>query len=76
VLLRKCNQENALTLAERIRTKVESEPVEASGEAFKVTVSLGVTELADAESEDSLLSRADHALYAAKREGRNRVAAG
>ncbi|MGO8865460.1 MAG: diguanylate cyclase [Alphaproteobacteria bacterium] len=76
ILLRKCNLENAQILAERIRGQVEKTPVEVDGEAPKVTVSLGVAELADAEDEDKLLSRTDHALYRAKREGRNRVVLG
>lgn len=38
-----------------------------------ITVSCGVTMAADADSIDSLLQRADAALYAAKRAGRNRV---
>ena len=76
ILLRKCNLENAQILAERIRGQVEKTPVEVDGEALKVTVSLGVAELADAEDEDKLLSRTDHALYRAKREGRNRVVLG
>lgn len=76
ILLRKCNLENALTLAERIRSQVEATPIEADGEALKVTVSLGVAELAEGEDEDKLLSRTDRALYQAKNEGRNRVASG
>ena len=76
LLLRKCNQENALTLAERIRANVASAPIDAGGEELRVTVSLGVTEFAEGDNEDSLLSRTDLALYTAKHEGRNRVSAG
>jgi diguanylate cyclase (GGDEF)-like protein len=38
-----------------------------------VTVSLGVAELRADEPMESLLKRADRALYAAKDHGRNRV---
>ena len=37
------------------------------------TISLGTADAHDSESADSLCSRADHALYAAKNSGRNRV---
>jgi diguanylate cyclase len=39
----------------------------------RVTVSAGVAELGPGETAASLLQRADDALYASKREGRNRV---
>ena len=38
-----------------------------------MTISIGVAELRGGESLASLVSRADGALYAAKREGRDRV---
>ena len=41
--------------------------------SFKVTVSIGVAEWCDADSVDSLVDRADAALYRAKAAGRNRV---
>ncbi|RMS66869.1 Diguanylate cye [Pseudomonas syringae pv. aceris] len=39
-----------------------------------MTVSLGCSTLLPTETADSLLRRADNALYVAKREGRNRIA--
>ncbi|WP_157221891.1 diguanylate cyclase domain-containing protein, partial [Pseudomonas sp. R62] len=41
---------------------------------IEITVSLGCSTLLPGESADSLLRRADSALYVAKREGRNRLA--
>ena len=41
---------------------------------WKCSLSLGVTELEPGDSVDTLLGRADEALYRAKNEGRNRVA--
>jgi diguanylate cyclase (GGDEF)-like protein len=44
------------------------------GESLRVTVSIGVAELDETcVSIDSLVERADHAMYLAKEEGRNRV---
>jgi diguanylate cyclase (GGDEF)-like protein len=60
----------AQAVAERIREAVESSPFTVG----KVTSSAGVASLtADAPSLSALVGRADEALYAAKREGRNRV---
>ncbi|MCC6345905.1 MAG: diguanylate cyclase, partial [Nitrospirales bacterium] len=42
-------------------------------QAGGITVSIGVTELEEGDSMDSLVRRADSALYLAKRRGRNRV---
>jgi diguanylate cyclase (GGDEF)-like protein len=42
-------------------------------EGQQVTASIGVSELRAAESLDSWMKRADDAMYAAKKAGRNRV---
>jgi diguanylate cyclase (GGDEF)-like protein len=63
----------ALGTAERLRTAMVDRrfgPLENS-----VTVSIGVAELRPGEDGDSLLRRADRALYSAKRAGRNQVVA-
>ena len=68
----------AYSVAERLRVSVESEPFKISRapHAIKVTVSIGMARsLGEADTADTLLHRADQALYRAKREGRNRVIA-
>jgi diguanylate cyclase (GGDEF)-like protein len=60
----------ALRSAERVREAVASHPV---GSELQVTVSAGVAEYRPGESIPDLLTRADQAMYAAKRSGRNRV---
>ena len=65
-----------LALGERIRTGVERAQLVFDGHALGMTVSVGVTEAAPGERDvTALLQRADAALYAAKRAGRNRVMA-
>lgn len=67
----------ARQIAERLRMCVAGEPF-LVGAATKVivTASVGLATLEKpGESMDALFARADHALYAAKREGRNRVVA-
>jgi diguanylate cyclase (GGDEF)-like protein len=64
----------ALT-AERLRAWVAEAPMHLpDGVALEVTVSIGLAPLDPADAEGAhALSRADQALYAAKRAGRNRV---
>ena len=63
-------------IAERIRASVESAEmrVRSTGTPVgRITVSIGVAELRPRVSGDELVRRADEALYAAKRKGRNCV---
>jgi len=62
--------ENSLTLAEQLRALIEDNELAPNS---KVTISLGVAELAADESFPEWMSRADAALYDAKRAGRNNV---
>jgi two-component system, cell cycle response regulator len=59
---------------ERIRRAVKDGPIEAGGAAIPVTLSVGVAVRRAGEDGPALLARADARLYAAKREGRDRVA--
>ncbi len=72
VLLRGVALEGALTAAERLRTAAAELP---SAAIPRVTVSVGVAVRDSVEdvTADDLMRRADAALYAAKRAGRDRV---
>jgi diguanylate cyclase (GGDEF)-like protein len=75
VLLRNPSPEVALEVGERIRGAVERIDLRDIG-VSTVTVSVGASvSRADGEAVASLVARADHALYRAKRYGRNRVEA-
>jgi len=67
--------EKALELAERLRATISDEPVTiATRVRLRVTASFGVATWRPSDSDlGRLLQRADAALYAAKRAGRNRV---
>jgi diguanylate cyclase (GGDEF)-like protein len=61
-------------VAERIRAQVENAAFGVAGMTVKVTVSLGLASTEGSGYDiDALIRRADVALYAAKRQGRNRV---
>ena len=62
------------TVAERIRQAVEAASITAvNGDAMSITVSIGVADRRPGEPLDSVVDRADRAMYAAKTSGRNRV---
>jgi diguanylate cyclase len=66
----------ALTVADHIRRAVMSKELKkkSTGEILgRVTISVGVSILKPGDDTDSLIERADACLYAAKRNGRNRV---
>jgi diguanylate cyclase len=67
---------SALTVADHIRRAVMSKELmkRSTGQNLgRVTISLGVAQLRGGDSPQSLIARADACLYAAKRNGRNRV---
>src|ERR1700761_993161 len=66
----------ALTVADHIRRAVMSKELKkkSTGEILgRVTISVGVSILKPGDDTDALIERADACLYAAKRNGRNRV---
>lgn len=73
-LLPNASAELALVAAERLRSEFAEESSESMKETmpFAITVSIGIAELEQDDNIESLLHRADTALYSAKEKGRNR----
>lgn len=66
--------DDAAGLAERIRERVRARTIANRNNEVRVTISAGVTSLSEQDAKaDSLLARADEALYLAKQQGRDRV---
>lgn len=70
--------EQAQRAAERLRLVVADAPftIDSDGESVDCTVSIGVAEYRPGEEIRHTLTRADQALYEAKRGGRNQVSTG
>jgi diguanylate cyclase (GGDEF)-like protein/PAS domain S-box-containing protein len=64
--------DEATLLAEGIRAAA-AEPIVIGSHQIAATVSIGVTLAGAGESADSLIARADRAMYRAKQEGRNQT---
>lgn len=76
LILPRSSSESALQVAERIRRAFAEEVVETGDATLRCTVSAGVaTAGEDGQPFEEVLRNADAALYAAKRDGRNRVVA-
>ena len=73
VMLSSADQAGALRIAERIRMGIGALQFENSRGKLQVTSSIGSATLRGTDSMDSLVQRADNALYEAKNGGRNRV---
>lgn len=75
LILPEVDAQSGLIVAEKIRRAVEAQRfISEDGEAIgAITVSCGVTDNTEAQTQDVLIERADRALYWVKRHGRNMV---
>jgi diguanylate cyclase (GGDEF)-like protein len=72
VILEQTNRQDAVQIAERIRSSIEKLPIECV--KSKVTVSIGISTLPDRGKDmESLIKDADESLYYSKRNGKNRI---
>jgi diguanylate cyclase (GGDEF)-like protein len=75
VLMPACNAETATALAEKCRAAVEAIAAEVNGARLHVSASFGITVTSKSGyALRQMVANADHALYKAKNQGRNRVA--
>jgi diguanylate cyclase (GGDEF)-like protein len=74
-LLRHVSEAEAEEIAQRLRRRVASTPITVGENDLFVTISIGVASCGPSDRDlETLIERADIALYAAKRGGRNSVA--
>lgn len=76
-LMRLTDEQGAISAAEKLRLAIERLQINSGATPIPVTASFGVACLtADDHTIDSVLARADKALYRAKAEGRNCIRSG
>ena len=74
VILPETNGDEAKTVAQRIRSSLETEKFKPIPEKnAKITISIGVTQYFPKEELSAFIRRADKAMYLSKKNGRNRV---
>ncbi|MGV3680604.1 MAG: GGDEF domain-containing protein [Acidovorax sp.] len=73
IALPNADHEGARTVAERLCALVAAQPAPTERSAIPITVSIGVTLSVPGEKPETVLQRADEAMYLAKERGRNRV---
>ena len=74
ILLPHINRDQGTTIAETLRQAIQQAEIHLPHDCFGVTASFGVAGFRPDDTIDSLLRRADAALYRAKQSGRNKVA--
>jgi diguanylate cyclase (GGDEF)-like protein len=74
LLLPDMSTENAVRALDRLRAIIADLDWSAFSPGMQVTISAGIATLKPDENSDTFLARADSALYAAKGQGRNRIA--
>jgi diguanylate cyclase (GGDEF)-like protein len=73
IILENATLDTANVIAERMRRHVEESPIQVKDMRIRLTLSLGLAAAHKEDGVESLLERADAALYAAKAAGRNCV---
>lgn len=73
VLLPQTDQATAVQVAEKLRQRIKALQFPGSDLPIEVTISLGVASYNQGDDVESLVARADKALYEAKRTGRDRT---
>ncbi len=76
VVLPDTDAEGARVVAEKLRKAIEKKVYKYKDKTFKVTVSLGVAQMREGDTPESLINRADRALYLSKSAGKNRTTIG
>lgn len=73
VLINRCEKDNALGIAEKIRHKIENSHLIYNGQTIKITISIGATMHHSNDDIDSLIKRTAMGLIQSKESGKNKI---
>lgn len=73
VLIKNVDKFVLVNIAEKLRNLIQKSMIKLEDEYLSVTVSIGAALYLSEETDQSLLNRADQALYKSKRTGRNKL---
>jgi len=73
IILNRINIKDCLSITQRLLKIVSDNKLIYKSESLNVTMSAGTTLLVDGDTPDSLIARADAALYKAKKNGKNQI---
>jgi diguanylate cyclase (GGDEF)-like protein len=68
-----CDTRSLLSLAEKVRCSLQTQPIFYKGQEVHITASLGAAIAHQGESIEHVIERADKAMYLAKEQGRNKA---
>lgn len=71
IVLSRCDEKMAYEIADKIRSKIEHSNLLYSGKSVYVTISVGVTVHQKGDTYDSIVGRAEKALFCAKKSNKN-----
>lgn len=73
IVLMETEPETAISISERIRSRIEALSIHTGKETVHITISIGLTFFREGDDISTVSNRSDEALYAAKENGRNCV---
>lgn len=73
IVLMETEPDTAISISERIRSRIEALSIHTGKETVHITISIGLTFFREGDDISTVSKRSDEALYAAKENGRNCV---
>jgi diguanylate cyclase (GGDEF)-like protein len=73
IIMPNTDTDKAQVAIERLREELGKMRFKTGGKEVGVTLSVGLTEYAEADTSETFINRTDEALYRAKKEGRDRL---
>ncbi|MDL1972886.1 MAG: GGDEF domain-containing protein, partial [Deltaproteobacteria bacterium] len=73
IIMPETDIEGAMYVARKILKIAEEEPLQIDKNTIKFSVSIGITQLKEGDDKNTIIKRADRAMYLAKDKGSNKT---